>query len=112
MEQQKFKKGRVRISNDIVKLIACEAAMDVEGVTHLITENGVAVDEINDNAMKSVDMQIIRNTVILDINICVDYNTRINVVAREVQENIKNKIEIMTGLHVTTVNVNVLELDQ
>ncbi|MDO5754915.1 MAG: Asp23/Gls24 family envelope stress response protein [Tissierellia bacterium] len=112
MEQQKFKKGRVRISNDIIKLIACEAAMDIDGVTHLITENGTAMDKIDDNAMKSVDMQIIRNTVILDINIGVDYNSRINIVARNVQKNIKDKIEIMTGLHVTTVNINVLELEQ
>lgn len=104
-----FEYGKVKISNDIIKLIAKESALDTEGVHALCT---VDADETGVRSIKNVDVQIVRGAVMVDIYLIVDYSQRINEVCRNVQKNIKEKIEVMTGLNVTMVNVHVVDLYQ
>ena len=42
-----------------------------------------------------------------DLFIIVEYGTKIAEVAKNVQENVKSKVETMTGLNVVEVNVNI-----
>lgn len=104
-----FEYGKVKISNDIIKLIAKESALDTEGVHALCA---VDTDETGVRSIKNVEVQIVRGAVMVDIYLIVDYNQRINEVCRNVQKNIKEKIEVMTGLNVTMVNVHVVDLYQ
>ncbi len=47
------------------------------------------------------------NEAVLDMDIIVNFGTKVQVVAEEVQKKVKNAVETMTGLNVAVVNVSV-----
>lgn len=114
MENETFEFGQVKISDDVVIIIAGIATSGVKGVN--TTRTGVAEGFTNlfskNNYSKGIKVEINENTVVLDIYINVEYGYKINEVAREVQKAVKTEIETMTDLHVATVNVHVLNIVQ
>ncbi len=114
MDNEKFEFGQVKISDDVVIIIAGIAASTVKGVN--TTRTGVAEGITNlfskNNYSKGIKVEINENTVVLDIFINVEYGYKINEVAREVQQSVKKEIETMTDLQVAAVNVHVLNIVQ
>jgi uncharacterized alkaline shock family protein YloU len=114
MDNDKFEFGQVKISDDVVIIIAGIAASQVKGVN--TTRTGVADGITNlfskNNYAKGIKVEINEDTVVLDIFINVEYGYRINQVAKEVQLAIKKEIETMTDLQVAAINVHVLNIVQ
>ncbi len=112
MENEKYELGQVKISDDVVIIIAGIAASQVKGVS--TTRTGVADGITNlfskSNYAKGIKVEVTEETVVLDIFINVEYGYRINEVAKEVQLAIKKEIETMTDLQVAAVNVPVLNI--
>lgn len=102
--------GVVRISDDVVAVIAGLAASEVSGVAGM-GGGGLAgsVSEMlgKKNLTKGVKVQVGDKQVAVDLYIIVEHGARIPVVARTVQENVKNAIANMTGLEVVEANVHV-----
>lgn len=109
-KKDKFENGTVKISNDIITLIASKAALDIEGVYCLISNQGEEIFKIDNNTSKALNIEIGRNSVMVDINLVIDNNYKIKDVCTEVQDKITKDINIMTGLKVSAVNVNVEKL--
>ncbi|MBZ2173750.1 Asp23/Gls24 family envelope stress response protein [Schnuerera sp. xch1] len=106
---EKGKYGTVKIANEVVSIIAGLAATEVEGVTGM---SGGLTGDITEmlgmkNLSKGVKVEVGEKETAIDIFIVVDYGTKISEVAINVQENVKNKVETMTGLNVVEVNINV-----
>lgn len=114
MDNETFEFGQVKISDDVVIIIAGIAASTVKGVN--TTRTGVAEGITNlfskNNYSKGIKVEINENTVVLDIFINVEYGYKINEVAREVQMSVKKEIETMTDLQVAAINVHVLNIVQ
>ncbi|HHZ01898.1 MAG TPA: Asp23/Gls24 family envelope stress response protein [Tissierellia bacterium] len=114
MENETFEFGQVKISDDVVMIIAGIATSGVKGVS--TTRTGVADGITNlfskNNYSKGIKVEINENTVVLDIYINVEYGYKINEVAKEVQLSVKKEIETMTDLQVAAVNVHVLNIVQ
>ena len=114
MENENFEFGQVKISDDVVIIIAGIATSGIKGVS--TTRTGVADGITNlfskNNYSKGIKVEINENTVVLDIYINVEYGYKINEVAREVQLSVKKEIETMTDLKVAAVNVHVLNIVQ
>lgn len=102
--------GVVRISDDVVAVIASLAASEVAGVAGM-GGGGLAgsVSEMlgKKNLTKGVKVQVGDKQVAVDLFIIVEHGARIPVVARNVQENVRNAIANMTGLEVVEANVHV-----
>lgn len=102
--------GIVRISDEVVAVIAGLAASEVAGVAGM-GGGGFAgsVSEMlgKKNLSKGVKVQVGDKQVAVDLFIMVEHGARIPVVARTVQENVKNAIANMTGLEVIEANVHV-----
>ena len=101
--------GKVIISEEVVAVIAGMEAIKVDGVAGM---SGGITDGINDmlgikNLSKGVKVDIDGSSVVIDCNIITNSDCKIPDVAWEVQEKVKNIIEIMTGLSVSSVNINV-----
>lgn len=109
MELDEQEHGEVKISDDVVCTIASIAASEIDGVNGL--NGGIAgnVAEIfgKKNLSKGVKVVIEENTVQIDLNIIVDFGIKIPEVSWHIQENVKNAVEMMTGLSVKEVNVHV-----
>ncbi len=114
MDNEKFEFGQVKISDDVVIIIAGIAASTIKGVS--TTRTGVAEGITNlfskNNYSKGIKVEVNENTVVLDIFINVEYGYKINEVAKEVQMSVKKEIETMTDLQVAAVNVHVLNIVQ
>jgi uncharacterized alkaline shock family protein YloU len=102
--------GMVCISDDVVAVIAGLAASEVAGVAGMGgTSFAGSVSEMlgKKNLSKGVKVQVGEKQVSVDLYIIVEHGARIPVVARSVQENVKNAIANMTGLEVVEANVHV-----
>ena len=106
MDNEKFEFGQVKISDDVVIIIAGIAASQVKGVNTARTgvTDGITNLFSKNNYSKGIKVEVTEETVVLDIFINVEYGYKINEVAREVQLAIKKEIETMTDLQVAAVN--------
>ncbi|KHO62395.1 MULTISPECIES: Asp23/Gls24 family envelope stress response protein [Thermoanaerobacter] len=101
--------GTIKISEEVVSVIAGLAATEVPGVTGMSggVVNGLSEMLGRKNLGKGVKVEVGEKEVSIDLYLIVDYGVRIPEVAWNVQENVKNAVENMTGLKVVEVNIHV-----
>lgn len=102
--------GNIKISVDVVSTIAGIAASEIEGVSCMYTSfvDGVAQRlGARKNTSKGVRVDMSGSSVVIDLYIVVEYGVKIPELAWEIQENVKNNVETMTGLDVEKVNIHI-----
>jgi uncharacterized alkaline shock family protein YloU len=101
--------GVVKITEDVVSIIAGLAAVDVEGVASMSGgfAGGIAEALGMKNLSKGVKVEVGEKEALINLYIIVEYGVRIPEVAWNIQEKVKNSVENMTGLTVTEVNIHV-----
>ncbi len=100
--------GIVKISDEVVSVIAGIAATEIKGTTdmsHGVTGGITELFTGKKNNSKGVKVNVEEDSASIDIILNVDYGVKIQDVASEVQENVKKAVETMTGLIVSSVNV-------
>ncbi len=106
--------GNVKISVDVIATVASIATNEIKGVAGM---SGNALGGIADilggkkSKGKGVKVEISEDSCVIDLNIVVDYGVRIPDIAWDVQENVKNSVESMTGMTVSKVNIHVEGID-
>lgn len=102
--------GNVRISADVISTIAGIATAELEGVAGMYSSFADGIAEklgAKKNPSKGVKVDMTEETVSIDLYIVVDYGVRIPELSWEIQENVKNNVETMTGLTVEKVNIHI-----
>lgn len=101
--------GNVKISDDVVSIIAGLAATDIKGVAGMSGGIAGGISDIlgRKNLSKGVKVEVGETETAVDLYIIVEYGSKIPEVAWEIQESVKNAIETMTGLNVVEVNIHV-----
>lgn len=102
--------GNVRISVEVVSTIAGIATAELEGVAGMYSSFAGGIAEklgAKKSPSKGVKVDMTEDTVSIDLYIVVDYGVRIPELAWEIQENVKNNVETMTGLEVEKVNIHI-----
>ncbi|OPX86572.1 MAG: Alkaline shock protein 23 [Pelotomaculum sp. PtaB.Bin104] len=101
--------GSIRISDDVVKVIAGMAAIEVKGVAGMSGGIAGGITEMlgKKNLAKGIKVEVGEKEAAIDIYVIIDYGFRIPDVAAEIQNRVKKAVERMTGLVVVEVNVNV-----
>lgn len=107
--------GIVKISDEVVSVIAGIAAEEIQGVVEF--QQGVGNNITNllkpkKSSGKSVKVTLGENSAVIDLNLSVQYGLKIQEVIESVQENVKKTVEAMTGLKVDAINVNVQSIYQ
>ena len=100
----------VKIAPDVVATIAGVSASEIKGVAGMCSAFAGGIAEIlgaRKNATKGIKVEIKDKTTIIDMYIIVEYGVRIPELAWEIQENVKNNVETMTGLTVEKVNIHI-----
>ena len=100
----------IKISNDVIAVIAGVAVSEVPGVSSMSGGFAGGISEVfsgKKNLAKGIKADINENSVKIDVNIIVEYGSRIPDVAFEIQNRVKKAVEGMTGLKVEEVNVHV-----
>lgn len=101
--------GNVKISDDVVAIIAGVAATEIPGVTSMSGGITGGFSEMlgMKNLSKGVKVELKDNDVVIDVFITVDYGKNISEIGKNVQQNVKNSVETMTELNVIKINVNI-----
>lgn len=101
--------GTVKISNDVVAIIAGVAATEVEGVAGMSGGITGGITEMlgMKNLSKGVKVEVGDKEAAIDIYIVVEYGSKIGELGHKVQKNVKDTVETMTGLNVIEINVNI-----
>ena len=102
--------GIVKISDEVVSVIAGIAAEEINGVEdlqHIVGNNISQLLKGKKNAGRNVKVTLNEDFATIELNLAVEYGVKIPEVVSSVQENVKKTVETMTGLNVTAVNINV-----
>lgn len=100
----------VKIAPDVVATIAGVATTEINGVAGMCnTFAGGLAEKLGakKNPAKGIKVEIKEKSVLIDLYIIVEFGIRIPELAWEIQENVKNSVETMTGLTVEKVNVHI-----
>ena len=108
-EEIKDELGTATISDEVVGAISGLAAAEVRGVAGMSEGivGGIAKILSRSQIGKGVRVEVGKKEAAIDLAIIADYGSIIPEVIRNIQANIKNKVETMTGLKVIEVNVRV-----
>lgn len=100
--------GIVKISDEVVSVIAGIAASEIKGITGMSASLVGEISQIfggKKNVSKGVKVNLEEDSAVIDLYITVEYGVKISEVAEKVQSNVRRTVEAMTGLTVSAVNV-------
>jgi uncharacterized alkaline shock family protein YloU len=101
--------GTIRITNEVIAIIAGIAATEVPGVAGMSggIAGGLAEALGRKNLSKGVKVEAGEKDAVIDVYIIVEYGYRIPDVAWAIQEKVKKAVQEMTGLNVIEVNIHI-----
>lgn len=102
--------GIVKISDEVVSVIAGIAAEEIDGVMefqHGVTNNISQLLKGKKSSGKAVKVTLEEDRAKIEMAVTVEYGVKILDVIGAVQENVKNTVEAMTGLIVSSVDIYV-----
>lgn len=100
----------VVISEEVVSVIAGVAVSEVKGVVDTAGGFAGGISEVlsgKKKLSKGIKVEVGEKETKIDVNIIVEYGTRIPDIAFEIQNKVKSAVKEMTGLDVVAVNVHV-----
>lgn len=112
MGDEKTTLGGIHISPNAVATIAYHATLQSYGVVGLAPKNladGI-VSSITREPSRGISVRYKGEDIDIDINVVVEYGTRINSVAVSVANTVRFHVEKALGLRVNSVNVHVAGL--
>ena len=105
--------GNVMISEDVIGTIVDHAVCEVEGVVGLSTKPGADIAELIGKKNWGKGMKVViaeDDSLQIDCTVIVAYGQNIVNVASAVQQAVSGAVESMTGVKVSSVNVNICEI--
>ena len=110
VESKEGETSTIQIADDVVAIVAGKAVADAPGVFAMASGFAGGISEVfsgKKNLSKGIKVEVGEKEAKIDVNIIVEYGTRIPDVAFDIQNRVKSAVEGMTGLTVTAVNVHV-----
>ncbi|MCR5388362.1 MAG: Asp23/Gls24 family envelope stress response protein [Lachnospiraceae bacterium] len=101
--------GTVKVSEEVICIVAGLAAMEVEGVSHMVgklTKELIAKAGVKDLS-KGVTAAVEGHEVRITLNVVLKAGYTIPDVAAAVQERVTTTVETMTGLKVSAVDIKI-----
>lgn len=105
--------GDIRVSEEVVAIIAGLAATEVEGVSSMagnITNEIVSKLGMK-NLSKGIFVEVLDGEIKVDVALNIAYGYAIPEISAKVQERVKSSVENMTGLTVAIVNIRIASVD-
>ena len=110
VENKEGETSSIKIADDVVSVIAGKAVSEAPGVYAMAGGFAGGISEVlsgKKNLSKGIKVEVGEKETKIDVNIIVEYGSRIPDVAFDIQNRVKTAVEGMTGLKVVAVNVHV-----
>ena len=107
--ENEIEENGIKIADDVIAIIAGKAASEVAGVYSMAGGFAGGISEVfgKRSYTKGIKVDNSEGRLKIDVNIIVEYGSRIPDVAYEIQNRVKKAVENMTGLNVEEVNVHI-----
>ena len=100
--------GKINIADEVIATIAGTAAMEVEGVASMVGNISDIAELLGKkNLSKGVKLEVNEQEASIELNLFIKSGYKIPEVCTDVQDRVKTAVEIMSGLKVVEVNVNI-----
>lgn len=107
--------GQISVAESVVRKVAGMACRDVPGVHSMGTGSARAYGALREripgssgpNVAQGVGVEVGTTEAAIDLDIVAEYGVSIPELGRSIQRNVKQSVELMTGLRVVEVNVAV-----
>lgn len=102
--------GKVVFATDVIATIANLAATEIDGIVSMsgtMVQDLTGIINTKKGLTKGVKVDVEDDTTAVELNVVVKYGYKIHEICKKAQENVKNAIEMMTGLKVANVNITV-----
>ncbi len=97
---------KIRVSPDVIRLIAIKAALDVEGVTRSAPRFPLGRDQ-----KRGVSLRVHDSNMELEMHLAFRYGVDLLETARAVQETVKRAVENQVGVEVSSIDIVVEDVD-
>ncbi len=107
---EEVSEDNIQIADDVISIIAGKAVSEINGVAGMSGGFAGGISEVlsgKKNLSKGIKVEKGEKEAKIDVSIVVEYGVRIPDVAFEIQNRVKKAVETMTGIKVSSVNVNV-----
>ena len=102
--------GEITIDSDVVAKLAGTAAMEcfgIVGMASVSVKDGLVKLLMKDNLTHGINVTIEDDKLTIDFHVIVAYGVSIATVAENLIENVKYKVEELTGIEVNHINIYV-----
>lgn len=105
--------GFIKVSEEVINKIAYTAALETEGVCRIVAKKTVNPKDIikGIKAPKGISYVSTEDGLVMDVSVVISYGSKIQEVAANIQSNIMDNVQTMTGLTVCRVNVSVVGVE-
>lgn len=103
----------LEINTDVIEKMVTFATLEVEG-TASMSKKSVDIKGImsTGSALKPVKVAVKNGAVDIDVFVSVKASANVKEVAENIQRNVKDKVQDMTGNAITRVNVHISDLEE
>lgn len=103
----------IKIADEVIKCIAAYAATDIDGVAGMAgNASNELIARLGGKTLEhGVKLNVNGDEVKLALSVVVKYGSSIPAISAKIQEKVRTTIESMTGLTVSSVDVNVSGID-
>lgn len=107
------KSCELKINEEVIEKIASMAALEIDGVASMCERAPAPVRGILGKVgmASPVAVRLTGDVIDLDVSICIRESANVKTVAEDVQKNVKEKVQNMTGSAVTQVNVYICDFE-
>lgn len=101
--------GSIQIAPEVIEIISGMATVETAGVAGMSGGFVGGITELlgRKNLSKGVKVEVGQKETAIDVSIVIEYGYRIPEVSANVQQNVKDAVQSMTGLEVVEVNVHI-----
>ena len=103
--------GNVKISEDVICTIIGVAVKEADGVSAVAPRSGTGLIPSKKNTQKGIRVELHGGQLVVDLNVNVKFGVKIHEAVSKVQSTVKQTLEAMAGVRVSSVNVFVQGID-
>jgi len=104
--------GKIKIADNVAAAIANIAAQEVDGVVKVIGSSTSPITEMfgKKNLAKGVKINMDEEGTNIELALVIQHGVNIVKIAEEVQRNVKEAVESMTGISVKNVDITISDI--
>lgn len=99
--------GSLKISEDVIATIARYAAKEIAGVSDIGFKSAPIKGVFKTALQNPVKIILSDDVATINLNVVVRYGVKLDQIGKEIQKNVKNAVQNMTGITVAKVNVTI-----